>query len=101
MNEIRREAATARQVDMTKARTTSARQPRRQASIWDVTKRAARQATADFYAPIIGLVRLVKRVLERCVNRRRPYIRYYNQERIRLKLNGLAPIEYRLRFAAN
>ena len=31
----------------------------------------------------------------------RGYIRYYNQERIRLKLNGLTPIEYRLRFAAN
>ena len=31
----------------------------------------------------------------------RGYIRYYNQERIRLKLNGLTPIEYRLRFVAN
>ena len=31
----------------------------------------------------------------------RGYIRYYNQERIRLKLNGLTPNEYRLRFAAN
>ena len=29
------------------------------------------------------------------------YIRYYNQDRIRLKLNGLSPIEYRLRFVAN
>ena len=28
----------------------------------------------------------------------RGYIRYYNQDRIRLKLNGLSPIEYRLRY---
>ncbi len=28
------------------------------------------------------------------------YIRYYNQDRIRLKLDGLSPIEYRLRFDA-
>jgi putative transposase len=28
------------------------------------------------------------------------YIRYYNQDRIRLKLDGLSPIEYRLRLAA-
>jgi putative transposase len=27
------------------------------------------------------------------------YIRYYNEDRIRLKLDGLSPIEYRLRFA--
>lgn len=31
----------------------------------------------------------------------RGYIRYYNQDRIRLKLNGLSPIEYRQRFATN
>ncbi len=31
----------------------------------------------------------------------RTYIRYYNQDRIRLKLNGLSPIEYRQRFATN
>jgi transposase InsO family protein len=31
----------------------------------------------------------------------RAYIRYYNQDRIRLKLNGLSPIEYRQRFAAS
>ena len=29
------------------------------------------------------------------------YIRYYNQDRIRLKLNGLSPIEYRQRFTEN
>ena len=29
------------------------------------------------------------------------YIRYYNQDRIRLKLNGLSPIEYRRRFTEN
>ncbi len=29
----------------------------------------------------------------------RGYIRYYNQDRIRLRLNGLSPIEYRQRFA--
>ena len=28
------------------------------------------------------------------------YIRYYNRDRIRLNLDGLSPIEYRLRFAA-
>ena len=31
----------------------------------------------------------------------RGYIRYYNQDRIRLKLDGLSPIEYRQRFATN
>lgn len=31
----------------------------------------------------------------------RGYIRYYNQDRIRLKLNGLSPIEYRQRAATN
>ena len=31
----------------------------------------------------------------------RGYIRYYNQDRIRLKLNGLSPIEYRQRLAKN
>ena len=31
----------------------------------------------------------------------RDYIRNYNRDRIRLKLNGLTPIEYRLRFVAN
>lgn len=31
----------------------------------------------------------------------RDYIRYYNQDRIRLKLNGLSPIDFRLRFVAN
>lgn len=31
----------------------------------------------------------------------RGYIRYYNRDRIRLKLNGLSPIEYRQRFASN
>jgi len=29
------------------------------------------------------------------------YIRYYNRDRIRLKLNGLSPIEYRQRFTEN
>ena len=29
----------------------------------------------------------------------RGYIRYYNQDRIRLKLNGLSPIDYRQRTA--
>lgn len=27
------------------------------------------------------------------------YIRYYNHDRIKLKLEGLSPVEYRLRFA--
>jgi len=27
------------------------------------------------------------------------YIRYYNHDRIKLKLNGLSPVEYRVRFA--
>lgn len=31
----------------------------------------------------------------------RGYIRYYNRDRIRLKLGGLSPIEYRQRFATN
>ncbi len=31
----------------------------------------------------------------------RGYIRYYNQDRIRLKLNGLSPIEYRQRYDTN
>lgn len=31
----------------------------------------------------------------------RGYIRYYNQDRIRLKLNGLSSIEYRQSFATN
>lgn len=31
----------------------------------------------------------------------RGYIRYYNQDRIRLKLNGLSPIDYRQRVATN
>ena len=31
----------------------------------------------------------------------RSYIRYYNQDRIRLKLNGLSPIEYRQSAATN
>ena len=31
----------------------------------------------------------------------RDYIRYYNRDRIRLKLDGLSPIEYRQRFATN
>jgi len=26
------------------------------------------------------------------------YIQYYNHDRIRLKLNGLSPVEYRLKF---
>ena len=30
----------------------------------------------------------------------RGYIRYYNQDRIRLKLDGLSPIEYRHRFSS-
>ena len=29
------------------------------------------------------------------------YIRYYNHDRIRMKLNGLSPIEYRQRFTEN
>lgn len=29
------------------------------------------------------------------------YIRYYNHDRIRLKLKGLSPVEYRIRFARN
>jgi putative transposase len=31
----------------------------------------------------------------------RGYIRYYNRDRIRLKLDGLSPIKYRQRFATN
>ena len=31
----------------------------------------------------------------------RGYIRYYNQDRTRLKLNGLSPIEYRQRYVTN
>jgi transposase InsO family protein len=27
------------------------------------------------------------------------YIRYYNQDRIKLKLQGLSPVEYRMSFA--
>ena len=29
------------------------------------------------------------------------YIHYYNQDRIKLKLKGLSPIDYRRRFASN
>ena len=29
------------------------------------------------------------------------YIEYYNQDRIKLKLDGLSPIDYRMRFASN
>ena len=29
------------------------------------------------------------------------YIQYYNQDRIKLKLKGLIPIDYRMRFASN
>ena len=29
------------------------------------------------------------------------YIQYYNQDRIKLKLKGLSPIDYRMQFASN
>ena len=34
-------------------------------------------------------------------NKSTPYIQYYNQDRIKLKLKGLSPIDYRMRFASN
>ena len=29
------------------------------------------------------------------------YIEYYNRDRIKLKLDGLSPIDYRMRFSSN